>query len=249
MKTNFSTALGQTLVWEGGYSNHPKDPGGATNKGVIQRVYNSYRRNKQMGPRSVKELTQTELEDIYRTMYWNLIQGDSLPVGLDYCVFDFAVNSGPSRAIKFLQKAINKVGTRTIKVDGLMGPATLDAATTYPPEELISRICDDRLSWVQTLKIWATFGKGWGTRIKGVKRDALKMVPFTGLTVSKPEVPEALGLPGDIKPEGSLLQGLMAVGGTTGAGILTALNNPYALVFGLAIVVLAAFFFYKKFSK
>jgi lysozyme family protein len=219
-------------------------------KGVIQRVYNSYRRNKQMGPRSVELLTQAELEDIYRTMYWNQIRGDSLPVGLDYCVFDFAVNSGPSRAIKFLQKAINKVGTRTIKVDGLMGPATLDAATTYPPEELISRICDDRLSWVQTLKIWATFGKGWGTRIKGVKRDALKMVPFTGLTVSKPEVPEALGLPGDVKPtELSLVEKVSGAALGGGASFLGAVSNPYTLTFALVLVAIGAAYLFWKFRK
>lgn len=172
MLESFPRALTLVLKHEGGYSNHPADPGGATMKGVIQRVYDAYRQRKGLPARSVRKLENAELQEIYRQMYWNKIDGDELPAGLDYCVFDAAVNSGPSQAAKWLQRAVNDVlGKGFLVVDGNIGPATLsgaeEAVQAFQFGPVIDAMCDRRLAMLKGLKTWATFGGGWTNRIEG----------------------------------------------------------------------------------
>lgn len=167
---NFDASLAKVLVHEGGYSNHPADPGGATMKGVIQRVYDGYRDRNGLARQSVKLLPDKELKDIYRLQYWNAIRGDELPSGIDYCVFDAAVNSGPGQAAKWLQRALG------IKADGALGMVTVGAAVKADPKAVIAGTCAHRLAMLKGLRTWATFGKGWGRRVDGVQRDALAMV-------------------------------------------------------------------------
>ena len=97
--SNYNECLKIILMHEGGYVNHPKDPGGETNLGVTKRVYEEWGGTKEM-----KDLTVEDVEPIYKKNYWDKIKGDDLPDGLDLCVFDFGVNAGPGRAAKFLQK-------------------------------------------------------------------------------------------------------------------------------------------------
>ncbi|RAI37536.1 hypothetical protein CH338_15780 [Rhodoplanes elegans] len=164
MKQNFGKALERVLVYEGGYSNHPRDPGGPTNKGIIQRVYDGYRRGRGEAPRSVRELTRDELVEIYRRQYWDRIQGDRLPAGVDIVVFDGAVNSGFSQSTKWLQRALGLA-----RVDGELGEATLAAALSHPDHDaLIADICARRLGMLQNLSTWDVFGKGWGRRVANV---------------------------------------------------------------------------------
>lgn len=180
-ETTFKPSLTLTLAHEGGYVNHPKDPGGPTMKGVTQRVYDAYRRNKKQDVRSVKHISETELQDIYRVGYWNKAGCDRLPAGLDYAAFDYAVNSGVSRAIKDLQRVCNDVGkvfrlnTPTIKVDGQFGEATLDAVKTLCAMDdihLVEAYCNRRMSFFRSLKTFSTFGKGWTRRLLGDKANA-----------------------------------------------------------------------------
>jgi len=173
VKENFPRALALVLKHEGGYSNHPKDPGGATMKGVIQRVYDGYRQRKGLERRSVKRLESQELQDIYRQLYWNKIEGDELPAGLDYCVFDAAVNSGPGQAAKWLQRALNKVDGAKLVDDGVIGPATLAAADIAPFDAVADVMCGLRLAMLRRLKTWPTFGKGWQRRVDGVRAAAM----------------------------------------------------------------------------
>ncbi|WP_201159514.1 glycoside hydrolase family 108 protein, partial [Rhodoplanes elegans] len=164
MKQNFGKALERVLVYEGGYSNHPRDPGGPTNKGIIQRVYDGYRRGRGDAPRSVRELTRDELVEIYRRQYWDRIQGDRLPAGVDLVVFDGAVNSGFSQSTKWLQRALGLA-----RVDGELGEATLAAALAHPDHDaLIADICARRLGMLHNLSTWDVFGKGWGRRVANV---------------------------------------------------------------------------------
>lgn len=168
MESNFAVALNHVLVHEGGYTDHPRDPGGATNKGVIQRVYDAYRRRHGLTPRSVAFIADHEITAIYRTQYWNKIEGDALPKGIDYCVFDAAVNSGPARGARWLQKAINKcAGYKRVKVDQDIGSATLDAADDYPPHDLINAMCDIRVGFLRRLSTFDVFGRGWLNRVLG----------------------------------------------------------------------------------
>jgi lysozyme family protein len=169
MKANYPAAFEAMQKHEGGYVNHPRDPGGATNRGVIQRVYDGYRERRGLEKRSVKFIEDAEVRDIYRAQYWNAVRGDELPSGIDYCVFDFGVNSGPSRAVKFLQAALE------IKQDGLVGEATLAAAARASSRTVIETICRARMSFLRGLPTWKTFGKGWTSRVEGVQRLALRL--------------------------------------------------------------------------
>lgn len=119
----FDRALPHVLVHEGGKVDHPKDPGGRTNKGVTQRVYNAWRSKSNLPPRDVYLIADMEVAAIYRFQYWDAIMGDRLPEGVGYVVFDGAVNSGPKQSIKWLQRALSSLYTG--KVDGVMGALTL----------------------------------------------------------------------------------------------------------------------------
>lgn len=163
---SFAGAMPLILAHEGLYSNNPKDPGGATMKGVTQAVYNHYRQNKGQAVQSVKLISDDELYEIYHLQYYDAIQGDRLPAGVDYAVFDFAVNSGPSQAVKELQRVLD------VAVDGQVGEATINAAiaatsTVTGAVSVIEKYCDLRMSFLKSLKTWGTFGAGWDRRVEG----------------------------------------------------------------------------------
>lgn len=163
---SFQKSLKAVLVHEGGKVDHPRDPGGRTNQGVIQRVYDGYRKREGKRPQDVYLMSNQERDDIYRRQYWEAVQGDELPTGVDYVVFDGAVNSGPAQSVKWLQRAL-----RMNVVDGVLGQATLAAANAHPdPDMLIADICKRRMAFLQALKTWGTFGKGWTRRVDGVKK-------------------------------------------------------------------------------
>ena len=179
MKANFKPSLAAVLVHEGGYSNHPRDPGGATMRGVTQRVYDAYRRNAGKVQQSVARISDAELEAIYYQQYWMAVRADNLPAGLDYAVFDYAVNSGPRRAIEHLQEVLG------VTVDGLMGNVTIATAAAKSAESTIAKLCDRRLLFLRGLSTWDTFGKGWTRRVDGVRAKALSMA---SINTSQPDV-------------------------------------------------------------
>jgi lysozyme family protein len=162
MKENFKACLKAVLRYEGGYVNHPSDPGGATNYGVTFRVYDAWRRKHGLAPRSVKLIEMSEVEAIYKRDYWDRIKGDDLPSGVDLAVFDLAVNSGVSRAAKMLQACVG------VPQDGLIGPATLAAVRSH--HNCHVALCSRRLAFLQRLSTWPTFGRGWGSRVADVKK-------------------------------------------------------------------------------
>jgi lysozyme family protein len=165
MRENFAKALAQVLQYEGGFSDHPQDPGGATMKGVTQAVYDAWRREEKLPTQSVRYISDLEVGAIYRDQYWDRIRGDDLPSGIDFAVFDFAVNSGVSRAARTLQGVVG------VTQDGVIGPATLQATKTYVAMSVTNR----RLAFMKSLSIWSTFGKGWAARIANVKSQILAL--------------------------------------------------------------------------
>jgi lysozyme family protein len=167
MKANFDKSLALVLVHEGGYVNHPLDPGGATNRGVTQAVYDAYRKTRGKARQSVKFITDEEVNAIYKFQYWDRVQGDLLPAGLDYAVFDFAVNSGVGRASKYLQAVLG------VAQDGQIGARTLAAITN--PANAINALCDRRMSFLRNLRTFLVFGKGWTRRVTDVRKHALDM--------------------------------------------------------------------------
>ena len=187
---DYQEVLPITLHWEGGWSNHPADPGGATMRGVTQQVYDGYRQRRGLPLRSVRNISEEELQTVYRKQYWDVVRGDDLPRGLDLAVFDFAVNSGPSRAVKFLQKILG------VRVDGQLGEATLQAirnwAATKGVESLAVKLTDNRLAWLKTLGTWSTFGKGWSNRIKSIRKNVIDLADDKPVVIpSTPAPPEA----------------------------------------------------------
>ncbi len=166
--TNFPQSLSYVLENEGGYVNHPADPGGATNKGVTQAVYDDWRANRGLVRQSVRLITEPEVSAIYRKQYWDAVSGDKLPSGLDYAVFDFAVNSGVNRAGRYLQKCL---GFST--QDGKIGPQTLGAIND--PVALINALCARRRAFLQQLPTFGHFGKGWMRRVDQVEARAKGM--------------------------------------------------------------------------
>lgn len=173
MKDNFNKSLKLVLKHEGGYVDNPKDPGGATNRGITIAVLAAWR-GKAVSKTDVRNLTLDEAGKIYKKQYWDAVKGDDLPEGLDYAMFDYAVNSGPTKAVRDLQKALG------VKVDGHIGEITIQTINDYPNiKTLISKLCDNRLAWMKTLKTWKTFGKGWTSRVTEVKLNAIGMVGTT----------------------------------------------------------------------
>ena len=169
MQANYDKCLETILHHEGGYVNHPKDPGGETNLGVTKRVYIEHG-----GTKDMKDLIVEDVAQIYKKGYWDKMKGDELPNGLDLCVFDFGVNAGTGRAAKYLQKMIGATA------DGAIGPATLRALETYVKQEglkgAIEQYQKDRLAYYKKLKHFKTFGKGWTRRNKETTAAAKKMI-------------------------------------------------------------------------
>jgi lysozyme family protein len=170
-QSNFENCLALMLAHEGGYVHHEKDPGGRTNLGVTQRVWEEWVGH-EVDEKQMRALTPETVAPLYKRKYWDAVRADELVAGVDYCVFDVAVNSGPGRAIKFLQSCVG------VTADGGFGPATLTAVNKAEedPTRLIELYCAKRLEFLQSLKTFETFGKGWSRRVQEVKDKALKML-------------------------------------------------------------------------
>jgi lysozyme family protein len=169
MKDNFDAALKAILHHEGGYVNHPADPGGMTNLGVTKRVWEEWVGH-EVDEKTMRSLTPELVGPMYKVKYWDKIKGDDLPAGVDYCVFDAAVNSGSGRAAKWLQACVG------VEPDGGIGPKTLAAVAAFDPKELVEDYAKRRLSFLMDLKTWDTFGKGWGRRVAEVQTSASTML-------------------------------------------------------------------------
>lgn len=165
---NWDTCIEMILHHEGGYVNHPKDPGGETNLGVTKRVYEEHG-----GTKDMKDLTVEDVKPIYKESYWDRVKGDQLPAGLDLCVFDFGVNAGTGRAAKYLQTLIGTVA------DGGIGPNTLAKLDAYVEEngleKTIRNYQDARQEYYESLSTFETFGKGWTRRVNETTNAALSM--------------------------------------------------------------------------
>lgn len=170
MESNFDACLKEVLKHEGGYVDHPADPGGVTNRGVTKKAWEEYVGH-EVSKDDIKALTVEDVTPFYRKRYWDVCKCDRLHAGLDYVVFDIAVNSGTGRAAKFLQGAVG------VTADGSIGPATIGAVndSTLSPAELIDIICNRRQKFWESLGTFVTFGKGWTRRGEEVRKKALEM--------------------------------------------------------------------------
>lgn len=169
MQEDYAGSVARVLVYEGGEVDNPRDPGGRTNRGITQTTFNAYARSIGQPARDVYAITDAEVDAIYKTHFWNVVSGDKLPAGLDFVVFDGAVNSGPGQSGKWLQAALGDhyEGAR----DGMVASKTLQAvedcvaSSTSSLETLIYSYCERRLATLHQLRTWTEFGHGWSARI------------------------------------------------------------------------------------
>ena len=154
---DFYRAFDILITFEGGHSNHPDDPGGATMYGITEKVA---RANGYTG--AMRDLTLDFSKSIYRKSYWDACRCDQMPDTLRYPLFDAAVNSGPGQAIKWLQSAVG------VKADGAIGPMTLQAVNMAAPQPTRQKMIGARLRFMTQLSNWPSFSKGWARRIAAI---------------------------------------------------------------------------------
>jgi len=170
---NYDACIGKVLEYEGGYQADPNDKGNytgcavgagtlkGTNRGISACSYPN---------EDIKGMTEARAKEIYRSDFWDPIQGDELPAGPDLCTFDGSVNSGRSRGVQWLQHAVG------VDADGIVGPVTIEAARDADDHTTIDRICDDRMAFLRSLSTWDLYGKGWTARVEDVRAEAHHMV-------------------------------------------------------------------------
>jgi lysozyme family protein len=230
MRDNYEACLAITLKLEGGDVNHPADPGGKTRWGITQATYDAWRASQRLAKRSVFEMRRDEMLAIYKANYWNTVGGDDLKAGVDLATWDYGVNSGPSRALKALRSL----------------------PTTLSPVDTIKRLCAQRMGFVQGLKTWKTFGKGWSRRVATIEANGVKMAAAVTLPKSSQEI--VLKTEADKALDKSKSQSGTAktsAGGTIGAsGAEASLDVDKWVSFGLlgliVVGVAVAIYFHRK---
>jgi lysozyme family protein len=169
MESNFEQCFVLVLRNEGGYVDNSSDPGGATNLGCTKATWEAWVGHP-VTKDDIKALKPNDVMPLYKAKYWDTVKGDDLPIGVDYAVFDFAINSGPSRAAKTLQQVLG------VAADGQIGPATLAALEATNARDVATAVCEARLEYLQTLSTYGTFGKGWSRRVAEVNQTSISMV-------------------------------------------------------------------------
>ena len=180
MRSNFPPSLDRALVHEGGFVDNKKDPGGATNKGItigtLRQLHIDVDGDGDSDISDLKSLRREDVEKVYKTFYWDAVRADLLPSGLDYAVFDFAINSGPARAAMKLQSIIG------VDMDGDIGPRSIAAIAKCDPLALITSYAERRLSFMRQTRhpkthelLWPVFGRGWQRRVDEVTEIARAM--------------------------------------------------------------------------
>ncbi len=221
-KENFDEALRRLLLHEGGYSNHPSDPGGPTKYGI---TLANYRRHVKADATAadMRAMPKERAVAIYRAHYWDALRCDDLKSGIDYAAFDYGVNSGVGRAAKVLQRLLG------LPDDGRMSQTLVSAVNRQDAAAMVARICDERLAFLKSLKTWPVFGAGWGRRVSEVRSAALAMARAS----------QAAAAPARTAPAPSSLRTIAA--GTAvviGAG---SGGYPFGFAVGGAVIAAAAF--------
>lgn len=230
-KANFWPCLKVSLTHEGGWADHPHDPGGATMKGITLATFRRFKPGASKA--DLRRISDEDVQRIYRVGYWNPISGDKLAYGVDLAVLDYGINSGPARAARYLQAVVG------VKQDGVIGPQTLKAAVMTGGKSVIQKLCAKRLAFVQGLKTWKHFGRGWSRRIADVEAKAVAMWLTKGKRATEAARAE---MEADAKAaeKKAKAQDTGAGGAAAGGGgaVVTAEPN-WMLLAGVAVLVVA----------
>jgi lysozyme family protein len=206
----YDEALRRLLAHEGGYTNDAADPGGPTNFGITIYDYRKYVKPDATAA-DVRAMRVEEAKAIYRAKYWAAQRCDELPAGVDYAVFDYGVNSGIGRSGKVLRRALKLSDSDWHVTDGVLRAARAD------PTTLIAAICDERLRFLQSLRTWPVFGKGWGRRVAEVETAALAMAAHAEHASSVPSPPLTPTAPHEVMAKGTVPVNTSAQRGSAGA--------------------------------
>ena len=177
MNANWQQAFEQMLASEGLFTDDERDNGnklpdgrkGSTMLGVTQFNWEQHVGH-QVTHDDMRKLTAADVEPLYKKKYWDVVQGDKLPNGIDYLVFDMGVNAGPGRSIKLLQTAVG------VTADGGLGPITLAAVWAADPVVLIEKFSQEKEAFYRSLDDFEVYGQGWLNRVADVKQHATSMV-------------------------------------------------------------------------
>lgn len=228
--TNYGNCLDHVFKFEGGYVDHPRDPGGATNMGITIGALSAFIRRRATKA-EVKNLSRETAAMIYKRNYWNKVRGDDLPAGLDLVAFDAGVNSGIRRGAQWLQRAIG------VAADGKIGKQTIARANAVSVVPAIQKACAIRMGFLQSLRIWSTFGRGWSRRVASVEATAISMH-------SKLVLPQVAKQAERDKGNAQKSAGATGAGGGAVAGLG---DLPDIAVYGIiAATVVVAFYLFSR---
>ncbi len=245
MKGTFDLIVADLLRSEGGFAHRSRkaDPGGATMFGITQGTLSAWR-GRAVSVEEVKALSQAEAINIYQRQYWEAVQGDELPRRLDYALFDFAVNSGPARAVKTLQMILG------VGVDGVPGVQTLTAIRQRSAEELVHEVSVQRLAFMKRLRNWSYNKNGWSRRVREVQKRSLELTRSEEVSVKPLRVFDGVVADGAAKARGeelSLLSAWLTPEGLSKAGVLAsgvagmlAGSGPLQWAFAFVLVIAAS---------
>lgn len=235
----YDEALRRLLAHEGGYTNHPSDPGGPTNFGITIYDYRKYVKPNATAA-DVRAMTVGEAKATYRSKYWNAQRCDDLPAGVDYSVFDYGVNSGVGRSGKVLRRVVGMPDTTHV-----VTYEVLRAVAKRDPKALVVAINDERLAFLKRLKTWPVFGNGWGARVAAVRSVSMRMAAQQAPAPSI--IPDATPVPGKgVVPApaaakkvivGSGTAAPVAAGGTSWAWIAAHPFEAAAIGGGVVLIV------------
>jgi len=225
----YDSALTRLLAHEGGYTNHPADPGGPTNFGITIADYRRYVKPDATAD-DVRAMPADEAKAIYRKRYWDAQRCDDLPAGVDYALFDYGVNSGVGRSGKVLRRVLGLSDTSARVTDEVVA-----AARAADGRAVAAAICDERLRFLKSLRTWDTFGQGWGRRVAEVRAASLEMT-------CTPPAPSAV----PAKAGGAVVAAGSAAAAAHEAGLPADMIAVVALAAALAAAVIIHFITARK---
>jgi lysozyme family protein len=177
MLNNWDKSFDMVIAHEGGFTNDERDPGnklpdgrkGSTMLGCTQANWEKYIGHT-VTQDDMKALKKEDVKPLYKRDYWDAVRGDDLPAGVDYAVFDFAINAGPAAARKMIQKALG------VTADGSIGPATMKAIQDAEGKDLLEKFSHSKEAFYKSLSTFPTYGKGWLKRVADVQTSASTMI-------------------------------------------------------------------------
>jgi lysozyme family protein len=204
----FAECVAIVLKHEGGFVDHPRDPGGATNMGITLRTLREWRGDDSLTVDALRALTEAQAKEIYLARYWNPIRADELPPGIDLAVFDWAVHGGVGRAARDLQAVLG------VTVDGAIGRQTIAAAQRADAHEVIRALCERRLNHLRSRPHWDAFGRGWARRVREIEEAAHARAEQPPLTVAEAQqtstVKTATGIAATVAPAAAALPSIIS---------------------------------------